>query len=453
MNEEYDIGNRRILVLGLGKSGSAAALLAAGRGAVTSATDIRPADELGERVSDLESAGVELHLGSHPEKIFEDADVIVVSPGVPFLPVLSRAQDRGVEVISEVEFAWRFIDAPLTAVTGSNGKSTTTCMIGEMARNSDKACFVGGNLGNPLSLAVGTPAGESGGLVVVELSSFQLELITSLKPRVAVMTNLSEDHLDRYPDYESYIAAKAAIFSFQDKEDHAVIGADDKTVARLAEKGRARIHVAGGGSGEVRRNGNMLLDVTDAGSPVEYSLENFKPAGEHNVHNAVMAVLAARLSGAGPDAVQKGLDSFKGLPHRMEFVAEIEGVRYYNDSKATNVGAAVKAVVGMDSPVILIAGGRDKGGSYEPLREAVSRNTKAVIAVGESADRIMKEFEGATELFRARSLDEAVDKAAGMASDGDAVLLAPACSSFDMFRNFEHRGEAFKESVLRRHNG
>jgi len=447
MKDRWHIDGKRVLVVGLGASGRAAALLAKGRGAVVEATDLKTRGDLGDAIRDLEQAGVALHLGGHPEEPFVRADVVVVSPGVPAVPFHEQLTARKAEVMAEVEFAWRFLEARVIGVTGSNGKSTVTSLLGEMAARSGRPAFAGGNLGDPLSGAVGTEAGGPRGLLAVELSSFQLELISTLKPAVALLINLSEDHLDRYKTFEDYIEAKARIFMNQDARDHAVVWGGDPRAIEVARRGRAVIHLAGSPDAEVRREGNALVDRDAPGGPVRYPLERFKLAGEHNVVNASMAVLAARLAGIPAEAIRQGLESFGGLPHRMVFVAELAGVRYYNDSKATNVGAAVEALRGMDRPVVLIAGGRDKGGSYEPLRRVVKEKGRAVVVIGEAADRIAEAMRDAVPVHRAGTLEEAVQKAASIAAAGDAVLLAPACSSYDMFRNYEKRGEAFARAV------
>lgn len=449
MAETFDIAGRRVLVVGLGASGVAACRLAVRKGAQVAATDLQTADALGREVAALRETGVALHLGAHPEHCFLGADVVVVSPGVPPAPILDAAGRRGAEVMAEVEFACRFVKADIVGVTGSNGKSTTTSLLGEMARRSGRPCFAGGNLGSPLCLAVDTEAAAEGGLIVVELSSFQLELVSRFRPAVAVLTNLSEDHLDRYPSFDAYIAAKARIFMNQTPSDHAVVGAGDPRALAEASAHSARVHVAGGPKGEVRREGAALEDRGAAGGGARYDLSGFGLAGEHNVTNACMAALAARLVGVPAAAISEALGAFEGLPHRMTLVAEWRGVRFYDDSKATNVGAAVEAIRGMDRPVVLIAGGRDKGGSYEPLRRAVSGKARRVVLVGEAADRMATALAGAAPIERAGTFREAVAMAVDAARAGDAVLLAPACSSYDMFRNFEHRGEVFRDAVLR----
>jgi len=360
-------------------------------------------------------------------------DRIVLSPGVPPLPALDAADAAGVPIASEVELACWFVEGDVLAITGTNGKSTVTSLVGQMAECDPRPSFVGGNLGTPLVDVVGTEAAKAGGLVVVELSSFQLERVDRFRPKVAAILNLSEDHLDRYESYAEYVAAKGRIFSGQKGEDHAVVPAGDEVCASLARAGAARIHTFGAG-GE--------LDVMDLGIAPQHMLLR----GSHNVSNACAAALIAKLAGIDPRHVTEVLGTFPGLPHRMQHVRERGGVRYYDDSKATNVGAAVAALEGLsegEGQVVWIVGGKDKGGSYAPLVPAMER-VRAVVTLGEAAPRIEEEL-GRGE--RASTLEEAVALAAERAVSGDSVLLAPACSSYDMFSSYVERGEVFQAVV------
>lgn len=443
-----ELRDKKIAVIGLGRTGLAACRFCLARGAAVLGVDDAPAERFSpEAAGELAGPGAELHLGGQPAARLRDMDLLVVSPGVPPSPAVAEAEAAGVKAVAEVELASWFLEAPIVAVTGTNGKSTVTALIGEIMKATGRPTFVGGNFGTPLIEAVGTAAGEAGGVLVVELSSFQLERIERLRPRVAVLLNLSEDHLDRYPSMAEYVAAKARIFVAQTAEDHAVVDGDDPIALPLAHAGAAAVHRFGRERGEVFLGSDAIVDAGAPGGPIRYPFDLLKIVGEHNRSNATAAVLAGRLAGAGPEAVERGLSIFTGLPHRMELVAEIDGVAFFNDSKATNVSATVAALRGLDRPVVLIAGGRDKGGEYEPLRPLLRDKVRAVVLIGEAAGLIERALSGAATFIRAADMDDAVSRAAGRARSGDAVLLAPACSSFDMYRNFIARGEDFRRAV------
>lgn len=431
-----------VLVVGLGASGRAAARFLAERGAAVTANDSR---QTVDEADELEAAGVTLALGGHDEALFTGASLIVVSPGVPPLPALDAAEARGVPIWSEVELASRFLGGTLVAITGTNGKSTVTSLVAAMGEAAGVPTFAGGNLGTPLLEAVGTEAGERG-LVVAEVSSFQLERVDRFRPKVAVLLNVSEDHLDRYEGYAGYVAAKGKIFRAQGSADHAVVPADDQVCLGLAEAGAASVHTFGPG-GEVRVEDRTLRDH---GSELEVPVDALALVGGPGELNACAAALCARLAGIGTDAIRATLVSFAGLPHRMQRVAEVRGVTFYDDSKATNVGAAVAAIAGFaDGPgkVVLIAGGRDKGGSYAPLREALAAHGRAAVLIGEAAETIREALGEVVPVEQRGGMDDAVAAALDQAAPGDAVLLAPACSSFDMYRSYAHRGDAFQDAV------
>ncbi|MBX3275833.1 MAG: UDP-N-acetylmuramoyl-L-alanine--D-glutamate ligase [Sandaracinaceae bacterium] len=437
-----------MVVVGAGASGISAAHLCARRGARVTVNDLATSAELGEAGQRLARAGVTLVLGRHAPDVLADAALVVVSPGVPPLDVLDEVERRGVEVIGEVELAARFLRAPLVGITGTNGKSTVTTLIGDMMARSGRPTFVGGNLGVALSDAVDGPADRPDGCVVVELSSFQLERVRVLAPKVAVILNVTPDHLDRYPSLAAYARAKGNIFRAQGPEDHAVVPSGDATVnALVPARGPVR-HLYAGADGEVRREGDALLD---AATGWRFPLAELRLEGLHNVDNACAAVLAARLAGASPDAITESLRSVGGLPHRAERVRVLDGVVYVDDSKATNVGAAVAALDGLASPArraVLIAGGVDKGGSYAPLAQRVAEVGRAVVVMGEAAPLIERALAGAgVPLERVATMDEAVLRARALARPGDVVLLAPACSSYDMFRSYAHRGDVFQAAV------
>ncbi len=446
-----ELRGKNILVVGLGRSGIAAAQLCAARGARVTATDSRAAAALGPGLLRLPE-GVVRELGGHRRESFVGADLIVLSPGVPEIAELAAARAAGVSITGELELASRFVAGTIVAITGTNGKSTTTTLVGDMLRATGRPTFVGGNLGEPLAEAVGTPAAEPGGFCVVEASSFQLETTVTFHPRVAALLNVTADHLDRYPDLDAYAATKARIFAAQSAADDAVVNLDDPLVVGAT---------AGAPS---RRTGFSVARPLDQGGWLEDDALALRLPGEeserypaslpaltgrHNQANALAALLAARLAGATPAQARAGLIAFRPLAHRMELVAEADGVAYYDDSKGTNVGAVVAALAGFPRPVVLIAGGRDKGGDYAPLAEALGRVGRAAVLIGEAADKMAAALGLTLPVERATTLDAAVDAARRLAHPGDAVVLSPACSSFDMFRDYAHRAEVFRAAVAR----
>ncbi|HET6151185.1 MAG TPA: UDP-N-acetylmuramoyl-L-alanine--D-glutamate ligase [Polyangia bacterium] len=455
-----DLTDRRVLVVGLGRSGTAAARLCAARGARVTVTDSRPAAELGAALAAL-PAGVAQALGGHPQALFTGAELIVLSPGVPDIPALAAARRAGVAVTGELELASRFIEASLVGITGTNGKSTTTTLCGAILASTSAPTFVGGNLGQPLAEAVGTPAGGLGGHCVVEASSFQLETVETFRPRVAVLLNITDDHLDRYDSIDSYAAAKARIFRAQRAGDYAVVNADDQRALRVSEGVAARrltFSVDGVPAGAVSGPGGWVagdaLCIRLPGGEEE-RYPGLLPAllGKHNQANALAALLAGRLAGASPAQALRGLTAFRALAHRMELVAEVGGVAYFDDSKGTNVGAVVAALAGFPRRVVLIAGGRDKGGDYAPLATALAAVGRGAVLIGEAAERIAASLSASLppssslRIERAASMEEAVAAAVRLARPGDAVVLSPACSSFDMFRDYAHRAEVFRAAV------
>jgi UDP-N-acetylmuramoylalanine--D-glutamate ligase len=446
-----ELRGKKVLVVGLGRSGIAAAQLCAARGARVTATDSRAGAALGPALSRLPPAAVR-ELGGHRLESFVGADLIVLSPGVPEIPELAAARSAGVTITGEMELASTFVSGTIVAITGTNGKSTTTTLVGDMLRATGRPTFVGGNLGDPLAEAVGTPAAEAGGFCVVEASSFQLETTVTFHPRVAALLNVTADHLDRYPDLDAYAAAKARIFAAQTAADDAVVNLDDALVVRAT---------AGTSS---RRLGFSVERPLDAGGwldddalvihlpdrePERYPARFPALVGRHNQANALAALLMSRLAGASPDQARTALLAFRPLAHRMELVAVTEGIAFYDDSKGTNVGAVVAALEGFPRRVVLIAGGRDKGGDYAPLAAALGRVGRAAVLIGEAADKMQVALAGTLPVERAATLDAAVDAARALAQPGDAVVLSPACSSFDMFRDYAHRAEVFRAAVAR----
>lgn len=428
---------KEAIVVGLGRSGVAAARLCKSLGARVIGTDVRPAAEMSD---DVRSLAVEIRAGGHEGVPFETADLVVVSPGVPSFPALDRAAAAGVEVIGELELASRFVGAPVVAVGGTNGKSTVTTAAACLFEAAGRRVFSGGNLGTPLAEAV---FGDFD-VLVVEVSSFQLERAPTFRPKVSVLLNVTEDHLDRYPSFEAYARAKGNAFANQTPDDVAVVPAGDTVCAEQAARGRGRRVTFGAGADYAVEDAS----VVERQSGARFSLSDADFHGAHNVSNAAAAIAAARSLGVPADAIQSGLARFRALGHRMAFVAEIDGVRFYDDSKATNVGAAVTALSGLSEPrAVVVLGGRDKLGTYEPLVSALVKKGRAVVLIGEAADRIAAAIGGAVPVARAGTMDEAVAAARALAKPGDAVLLSPACSSFDMFKSYAERGDVFARSV------
>jgi UDP-N-acetylmuramoylalanine--D-glutamate ligase len=432
-----ELRNQRVIVVGLGKSGIAAARLCKERGATVVGTDSAPLEKLPPAAAEL---GIELRAGGHEGVRFESADLVVVSPGVPALPELERAEHAGVPVIGELELASRFVTAPIVAVGGTNGKSTTTTLIGVLLRAAGRDAFVGGNLGTPAADATERPFD----VVVLEVSSFQLERAPTFHPRVSLLLNVTEDHLDRYPSFTAYAEAKGNAFVNQVPGDTAVVPFGDAITEEQARRGRGDLVSFGLGGDYVVADGAVL----EAESGERYDLGSSRLHGRHNHENAAAAIAAVRALGTGPDAVRDGLAEFEPLPHRMALVRELSGVRFYDDSKGTNVGASVTALNGLtETKGVLIAGGRDKQGSYAPLVDALRARGRAVVLVGEAAPKIFGAIGGALPVEHADGMEDAVRRAFRLAKPGDAVLLSPACSSFDMFKSYAERGDRFAAAV------
>jgi UDP-N-acetylmuramoylalanine--D-glutamate ligase len=438
----------KVLVVGLGKSGVAAARLLLARGARVVGNDARSEAELPAEALALRAAGAELALGGHEPALFAGMDRIVVSPGIPPLPALSAAERSGVPIASEIELASWFLEGTLIGVTGTNGKSTVTTLVGEMCRQAGRPTFIGGNLGTPLALAVESPAARTGGYVVVELSSFQLERVDQLRVNFAALLNVTPDHLDRYASFEAYAQAKANIFHNQTEDDAALVPSGDALCASLAHKGAGKLYAFGGAAGAVRVDGERICDHA---SGLSLPLAELGIAGRHNHENACAAALLARVAGVPRAAIEQVLRGFRGLPHRMALVRQLDGVDYFDDSKATNVGAAAAALDGLadrKGRVVLIAGGKHKGGDYGPIAERMRAHGRAALVIGEATPLIEPALRGGGYPVEALpTLERAVARARELAQPGDAVLLAPACSSFDMFRSYAHRGDVFAEAV------
>ena len=449
----FDLTGKRVLVVGLARTGVATSLFSAGYGATVSATDERPESELAETAAQLRAAGVKLELGGHVDAAFLEQDLIIVSPGVPAkLPPLELARAQGIPVWSEIELAWRFLRGKLVAITGSNGKTTTTALLAHILRASDIPTLVGGNIGTPLLALVERSTDPA--VTVAEISSFQLETIDKFRPEIGVLLNLTPDHLDRHGTFEEYASAKMRMFENQLERDMAVLNADDPEITKRMP---AKPHIFWFSRQKRVATGAFLRDneiiFRNEGSEVVLARRDQIPLrGEHNVENVLAACAAAYLAGATPAAIANGVKSFSGVEHRLEFAGEFAGVQFYNDSKATNVDAAVKAIAAFPGPLVVILGGKDKGSPYTPLRDWLHDRARLALLIGEAAPKIATDLEGAVEIRQAGTLARALQLACEAAQPGDTVLLAPACSSFDQFDNYEQRGRAFKELVARHEN-
>jgi len=440
-----DFTGKRVTVVGMARSGIAAARTLHGLGAAVTITDKKPLDQLAAQVRALGTADIRVEAGGHPDRIFIETNLIVLSPGVPKIPQVLAAHRHGVPVISELELGWLLSDTPFIGITGTNGKSTVTTLVGLMLKKAGKKTLVAGNIGNALTETPGLLHGQD--WVVVELSSFQLEDIDTFRPRVATVLNITQDHLDRYKDITEYGEAKARIFENQQQGDVLVMNFDDPLVRAMAPRARAR--VVPFSRFEKHENGayvenNRLIASGEAVCGVDEILIK----GVHNLENAMAAAAMALAAGADRASVAAVLREFPGLEHRLEFVREKDGVTYINDSKGTNVGAVVKSVEGFARPVILIAGGLDKGSDFSPLADLFRNKVKLLILIGKAADKMARALGGSTETVMAKTLVDAVQLAAKRAASGDVVLLSPACASFDMFKDFEDRGRQFKEAVM-----
>ncbi len=446
-----DVHGKRVLVVGLARSGRAAAHAFRRRGAVVTVTDSRPPSAFAGEIPELLGAKIGLELGLHRRETFLRQDFIVASPGVSWgLPELVAARQHKVRVLPEVEAASWFLKGKLVGITGSNGKTTTTTLLGRMLEASGFETLVGGNVGVPLISVVDQTAADS--ISVAELSSFQLEAIQDFRVNVAVLLNITPNHLDRHPSFDAYVAAKAGIFRNQTGSDCAVLNADDPTVMSLAPAIRSRKVFFSLRQdlpdGLLVSNGKILYRVNNL-ERVLMDVGNVKLRGAFNLENVLAATAAACTLGADFEVLPRSVRDFRGVEHRLEYVRQIRGVEFYNDSKATSVDATVKALSAFEHGVHLILGGKDKGAPYAPLRPLLERRVRRVVLIGAAADRIAEELAGAGDFVRAGNLETAVREAFRAAVPGDTVLLAPACASFDQFQDFEHRGRAFKEVVER----
>jgi UDP-N-acetylmuramoylalanine--D-glutamate ligase len=448
MPNPFELRGKRVLVVGLARTGVATALFCAARGAIVTATDTRTEKEIGDALEPLRAVGVHLELGAHHENTFLQQDLIIPSPGVPGdAPSLQAARAKRVTVWSEIELAGRFLRGRLIGITGSNGKTTTTSMIEHILRSAGFPTILAGNIGTPLISRVEQSSDQT--ITVAELSSFQLELVESFRPNISVFLNLTPDHLDRHRTLESYGRAKARIFENQMEADFAVLNADDPAATPYAPT-RPQVYwfsrkqrVAQGAF--VRENEIVFRQAGQEAAVLK--LHDISLAGAHNLENVLAAVAATRLAGADAAAIAKGVRSFTGVEHRLEFVAEIGGVRYFNDSKATNVDATLKALDSFPGRILIVLGGKDKGSEYTVLQELLREKAILALLIGAAAEKIETQITGSVAIERAGTIERAVEIASHAAHPGDVVLLAPACASFDQFQNYEHRGRVFKELV------
>jgi len=455
-----DLAARRVLIVGLARTGFATAQFCAARGSQVTVVEERhesavppvapglDAHGIVNPAQQLRARGVSVQCGGKFPELFAQADLIIPSPGVPAnLPELARAREAGITIWSEIELAWRFLRGRLFAVTGSNGKTTTVSLLGHILRRAHVPPLVGGNIGTPLISLVDESSDST--IAVAEVSTFQLELTKAFRPDIAILLNITPDHLDRHGSFEEYSRLKRRIFANQRETDEAILNADDPGAGGDIPK-RPRIGWFSRQQpvprGAYVRNGEIVL--RDNGVEMRLmSREEVPLPGAHNLENVLAASFAAHLAGVAPDAIASGVRSFTPVEHRLEFVAEIGGIRFYNDSKATNVDAALKALESFTQPVHIILGGKDKGGDFIALRAPLCRHACRAILIGNAAGKIAEQIDGSVPIEIAGALDAAVTLAFAGARPGDIILLAPACASFDQFKNFEHRGRVFKQLV------
>ena len=445
-----EIKGKKLLILGLARTGVAAARLAGSLGADVIVSDIKSQGELKEHIKMLDGVDVKSFLGSHPESLLKGVDLIVVSPGITgTIPILLKARSLGIKIISEIEFAYNFLKVPVIAITGTNGKTTTTKLVNEVLTVAGYRSHALGNIGTPLSdFAINS---EDYDYLVVEVSSFQLEEVVNFKPFISLILNITPDHMDRYRGIEEYAQAKYRIFERQGEKDFLILNHDDLILKKLSPQTKASVLYFS--TKESIKNGCYVK-----GSEIFFSFEgsvksvcslgDIKLEGLHNLENVLAAISACSICRAESGAIKKALKEFKAPPHRIEFVREIKGVRFINDSKGTNVGAVVKSLMSYSSPIILIAGGRDKKGDFNELRELVKTKVKRLVLIGEAKEKIRKSLNGFTQSIDAVDMSDAVKKSFESASSGDIVLLSPGCASFDMFSSYEERGVAFRNAVM-----
>ena len=451
--EQRDVRGKKVSVIGAARSGLAAASLLRDQGARVFVSDSQPPEKLKDQISTLTSMGIEYEAGVHSERVY-DTVLMVISPGVPpTAPVIRQAVQRGIRIVSELELASWFCPAKIIAVTGSNGKTTTTTLLGRMFSDAKRKHVVGGNIGTAFSSQVPDLQGDS--VAVLEVSSFQLDHIERFHPKVSVILNITPDHLDRYGgSFENYSQSKCRVFENQSADDYCICCYDDDETKRKIElKARSHVHVLPFScdrrfsEGAFVENGTMVTVMSGKRTEI-IGVGEMSIKGIHNLYNAMGATLAAQVMGIDAPSIRATLKNFKGVEHRLEFVRELNGIRFINDSKATNIASVWYALQAYPDPVVLLLGGRDKGNDYSALADLVKTRVRAIVAIGESAEKVVKNFQSIAKVVTASSMENAVQTARALAGPGEIVLLSPACASFDWFDNYEHRGREFKRCVM-----
>lgn len=449
-----ELKGKKVLVVGLGKSGLAAALFLRRQGGHVTVSDVRSAEALAKDIPALLDEGIMVETGGHGLLTFRRQDLIVVSPGVPLnTPELAQVRSFGLPVIGELELAARFLKGSILAITGSNGKTTTTALVGEILQKAGMRTLVGGNIGVPVVGLIEQSTDDSWS--VLEVSSFQLETTQRFHPRIAVILNITPDHLDRHGSFENYALAKERIFAAQDEHDAVVLNADNARAAQAASRSFAKVYFFSIEHSVLRGawvEDGFVVYRSAKDAPVEkvMPLSAIPLKGAHNVENVLAAVCASRLAGATIEQIRSAVEEFKAVEHRLEYVATVNGVEFYNDSKATNVDAAAKAIAAFSNPIHLILGGKDKNSDYATLAPLIRSRVRAIYTIGSAAAKIESHLRGVVPILSCETLEHAVRSAASAAHPGEVVLLAPACSSFDQFENYEQRGTVFKELVAER---
>ncbi len=449
---DKDVSGKKISVIGAARSGAAAAQLLKTKGAKVFVSDSAPKEKLQSSISLLQSLGIEFETSGHTDRVLE-ADIIVISPGVPSnISIIEEAERCDIKVLSELEIASWFCQTPIIAVTGTNGKTTTTTLIGKMFDDAKRKNIVGGNIGTAFSSFVDSSNPMT--VVILEVSSFQLDYCETFHPKVSIILNITPDHLDRYDQhFERYIASKCRVFENQKTDDYLIYNYDDlETNEQVRRFASMHVHTLPFGikrrfeEGAFEENGKLVTILSGIKTEI-LETSQIGIRGIHNRYNSMAAVLSAQVMGIETASISSTLKSFKGVEHRLEFVREINCVKYVNDSKATNVDSVWYALQAFDEPLIVLIGGRDKGNDYSKLQDLVAKHVKTIVAIGESAEKVYQEFYSIKKVIKASSMDEAVILASKLASAGDIVLLSPACASFDWFQNYEHRGQVFKQIV------
>lgn len=443
-----NIKDKKVTILGAVRSGTSAALLVQKLGGIPFVSDMAPEEKLIDEKIRLREANIQYEFGQHSDKVF-DCDFIITSPGVPTnSPVIQKALEKGIEIYSELEFASYFCKGKIIAITGSNGKTTTTSLVHHLLNSAGKKVYLAGNIGFAFSnICLDVKADEC---VALEVSSFQLDWNKKFKPFISAITNITPDHLDRYPSFEAYRNAKLSIYKYQDENDYVILNYDDKFSPNEIDNHNVNMIYF---SLERSMNNSIYLDgdniIFKKDGKIEFSCDKniLQIKGLHNVANAMVAIVAAKLTGCSNDDIIKGLSSFDGVEHRLEFVREINGVEYINDSKSTNIDSLYYALKSFDKPIFLILGGIDKGNDYNIVKDLILEKVKKIYAIGQSADKIFSFFRQDIKVEIKKDLKECIDSAISEAREGDIVLLSPACASMDMFKNYEERGKVFKEIV------